>query len=55
LTVSIERLAEPRDGDGAALVLEGGPAGRVWIEKAMGGDEPAAHAAGLAREPGVPA
>jgi isoleucyl-tRNA synthetase len=55
LTVSIERLEEPRDGDGSALVLEGGPAGRVWIEKAVGGEAPAAHAAGLSREPGVPA
>jgi len=55
LTVSIERLEQPRDGGGSALVLEGGPAGRVWIEKAAAGEEPAARAAGLSRAPGVPA
>ena len=55
LTVSIERLEQPRDGGGSALVLEGEPAGRVWIEKAVAGEEPAAHPAGLSREPGAPA
>ena len=55
LTVSIERLETPRDGGGLPLALEGGSAGRVWIEKAPAGEEPAAHPAGLSRQPGVPA
>jgi hypothetical protein len=50
LTVSIERLDEPRDGAGSPLVLEGGPAGRVWIEKAAAGEQPAATPAGLSRD-----
>jgi isoleucyl-tRNA synthetase len=56
LTVAIEPLAGPRDGGGMELALEGGPGGRIWIEKAAAGEAAGAEArADRPRGPGVPA
>jgi isoleucyl-tRNA synthetase len=55
LTVAIERLDRPRDDGGMPLDLEGGPGGRVWIDKAAAGETAAGKRAQPARGPGVPA
>jgi isoleucyl-tRNA synthetase len=55
LTVAIERLDRPRGDGGLPLALEGGPDGRVWIEKAAAGERAAGQRPHPARGPVVPA